>query len=108
MGPQREGDDRQRRARPGYHDPTHGIGGAPPARSALTLRLVLAAVGVTGAIRRPGERPAIVRGRHGRVAQLVRAFASHAKGQGFESLHVHPDAAWTAETLTGPFRFSRP
>jgi cytochrome c biogenesis factor len=46
MGPQREGDDRQRRARPGYHDPTHGIGGAPPARSALTLRLVLAAVGL--------------------------------------------------------------
>ena len=25
----------------------------------------------------------------GRVAQLVRAFASHARGQGFESLHVH-------------------
>ena len=26
----------------------------------------------------------------GRVAQLVRALASHARGQGFESLHVHP------------------
>lgn len=39
-------EDRQRRARPGYHDPTHGIGGAPPARSALTLRLVLATVGL--------------------------------------------------------------
>jgi hypothetical protein len=25
----------------------------------------------------------------GRVAQLVRALASHARGQGFESLHVH-------------------
>lgn len=29
-----------------YHDPTTGIGGAPPARSALTLRLVLAAFGL--------------------------------------------------------------
>jgi len=28
-----------------YHDPTAGIGGAPPARSALTLRLVLASWG---------------------------------------------------------------
>jgi hypothetical protein len=29
-----------------YHDPTAGIGGAPPARSALTLRAVLAAFGL--------------------------------------------------------------
>ena len=29
-----------------YHDPTAGIGGAPPARSALTLRLILAGFGV--------------------------------------------------------------
>ena len=29
-----------------YHDPTGGIGGAPPARSALGLRLVLASFGV--------------------------------------------------------------
>ena len=28
-----------------YHDPTAGIGGAPPARSALTLRLILASWG---------------------------------------------------------------
>ena len=28
-------------------------------------------------------------GAPGRVAQLVRALASHARGQGFESLHVH-------------------
>ena len=34
------------RARPDYHDPTAGIGGAPPAHSALTLRLVLAAFGL--------------------------------------------------------------
>ena len=27
--------------------------------------------------------------RHGCVAQLVRAFASHARGRGFESLHIH-------------------
>jgi hypothetical protein len=29
-----------------YHDPTAGIGGAPPARSALALRLVLAVFGL--------------------------------------------------------------
>jgi hypothetical protein len=29
-----------------FHDPTAGIGGAPPARSALGLRLVLAVFGV--------------------------------------------------------------
>jgi hypothetical protein len=33
------------RGREDYHDPTAGIGGAPPARSALTLRLVLAGWG---------------------------------------------------------------
>jgi hypothetical protein len=30
----------------GYHDPTAGVGGAPPARSALTLRAVLAGFGL--------------------------------------------------------------
>ena len=30
----------------GYHDPTAGLGGAAPARSALTLRLVLATFGL--------------------------------------------------------------
>ena len=35
-----------RRARPGYHDPTAGMAGLAPARSALTLRLVLAAFGL--------------------------------------------------------------
>ena len=34
------------RGRDDYHDPTAGIGGAPPARSALTLRLVLASWGL--------------------------------------------------------------
>lgn len=33
-------------ARWDYHDPTAGFAGAPPARSALTLRLVLACFGV--------------------------------------------------------------
>jgi len=33
------------RAREGYHDPTAGLAGAAPARSALTLRLVLAVFG---------------------------------------------------------------
>lgn len=37
---------RQDRARPGHHDPTAGIGGAAPAQSALTLRLVLAVLGL--------------------------------------------------------------
>jgi membrane protein implicated in regulation of membrane protease activity len=34
------------RGLPDHHDPTAGIGGAAPARSALTLRLVLAAFGL--------------------------------------------------------------
>lgn len=34
------------RARLDHHDPTAGIGGAPPAQSALTLRLVLATFGL--------------------------------------------------------------
>jgi hypothetical protein len=34
------------RSAPGYHDPTYRIGGAAPARSALTLRLVLSVLGV--------------------------------------------------------------
>jgi membrane protein implicated in regulation of membrane protease activity len=40
--------DREDYARglPDHHDPTAGIGGAPPAQSALTLRLVLAALGL--------------------------------------------------------------
>lgn len=37
--------ERDARAREDYHDPAAGIGGAPPARSALTLRLILAAFG---------------------------------------------------------------
>lgn len=31
---------------PDHHDPTAGFGGAPPAQSALTLRLVLATTGL--------------------------------------------------------------
>jgi membrane protein implicated in regulation of membrane protease activity len=34
------------RGLPDHHDPTAGIGGASPAQSALTLRLVLAAFGL--------------------------------------------------------------
>ena len=34
------------RGLPGYHDPTAGLGGAAPARSALTLRLILAVFGL--------------------------------------------------------------
>jgi fatty acid desaturase len=36
----------RRPIRPGVHDPTAGLGGAPPARSALALRLALAAFGL--------------------------------------------------------------
>jgi hypothetical protein len=46
-------DEQSRRTRadyerglPGYHDPTAGYGGAAPARSALTLRALLAAFGL--------------------------------------------------------------
>ncbi len=38
-------EEREARARPGYHDLTAG-GSLPPARSALTLRLVLASFGL--------------------------------------------------------------
>ena len=37
---------RHERGRPDYHDPLAGFGGAPPAQSALTLRLVLASFGL--------------------------------------------------------------
>ncbi|WP_250445995.1 DUF6343 family protein [Actinotalea sp. C106] len=36
--------------RPDHHDPTAGLGGAPPAHSALTLRLVLASFGLVACI----------------------------------------------------------
>jgi Family of unknown function (DUF6343) len=38
--------DGERRDYADYHDPLAGIGGAPPAYSALTLRLVLAIFGL--------------------------------------------------------------
>jgi hypothetical protein len=38
--------DEERQVRPGYHDPTYEMAGAAPARSALTLRLVLATFGL--------------------------------------------------------------
>ena len=44
--PAREERAREERPREDYHDPTAGFAGAPPARSALTLRLVLAAFGL--------------------------------------------------------------
>ena len=43
--PRRTREDYER-GLPGYHDPTAGFGGAPPARSALTLRAVLAGFGL--------------------------------------------------------------
>jgi hypothetical protein len=46
MADQESGPGREDRAREDYHDPTAGFGGAAPARSALTLRLVLAAFGL--------------------------------------------------------------
>ena len=41
----RDNQERYERGLDDYHDPTAGFGGAPPARSALTLRLVLAGFG---------------------------------------------------------------
>jgi adenine-specific DNA methylase len=40
------GEERYRQGLPGYHDPMAGVGGAPLALSALTLRLCLAVAGV--------------------------------------------------------------
>lgn len=37
--------ERFRQGLPDHHDPTAGFGGAPPARSALTLRALLAGFG---------------------------------------------------------------
>jgi hypothetical protein len=45
-GPRRRDRDHYERGLPDHHDPTAGIGGAAPAQSALTLRLVLAAFGL--------------------------------------------------------------
>ncbi len=42
--------ERYERGLPDYHDPTSGWGGAAPARSALTLRLVLAIFGFVLAV----------------------------------------------------------
>ncbi|GAA4426550.1 hypothetical protein GCM10023169_25470 [Georgenia halophila] len=42
--------ERYRHGLPDHHDPTAGIGGAPPARSALTLRLILADIGLIAGI----------------------------------------------------------
>ncbi|MDD9207553.1 DUF6343 family protein [Georgenia sp. 10Sc9-8] len=39
-------DEDYRRGRPDHHDPTGGFAGAPPAQSALTLRLLLAGFGL--------------------------------------------------------------
>lgn len=44
--PRREEPTEYERGLPDYHDPTAGVGGARPAQSALTLRLVLAAIGL--------------------------------------------------------------
>ena len=43
-------EDRYRQGLPDHHDPTAGIGGAPPARSALSLRLALAIFGLVAGI----------------------------------------------------------
>jgi hypothetical protein len=43
--PTSSSDDRFDAARDDFHDPTAGLGGAPPARSALILRLILALFG---------------------------------------------------------------
>jgi hypothetical protein len=45
-GDEGEPRERFRRGLPDHHDPTGGVGGAAPAYSALTLRLVLATFGL--------------------------------------------------------------
>jgi hypothetical protein len=45
-GPRRRNRSDYERGLPDHHDPTAGLGGAAPAQSALTLRLVLAAFGL--------------------------------------------------------------
>src|SRR3954469_10368735 len=43
--PRRRSREEYERGLPDYHDPTAGFAGAPPAQSALTLRLILAVFG---------------------------------------------------------------
>lgn len=50
MSPDRRSRDDYERGLPGYHDPTAGVGGSAPARSALTLRALLAAFGLIFAV----------------------------------------------------------
>lgn len=45
-GRDRPTEEDYRRGRPDHHDPTGGFAGAPPAQSALTLRLLLAGFGL--------------------------------------------------------------
>lgn len=47
--PRRSGDS-ERELQLDYHDPTADIGGAPPAASALTLRALLAGLGLTACL----------------------------------------------------------
>ena len=44
--PRRRSREEYERGLPDHHDPTAGFGGAPPAQSALTLRLILAVFGL--------------------------------------------------------------
>jgi hypothetical protein len=44
--PERRSREDYERGLPDYHDPTAGFAGAAPARSALTLRLILAVFGL--------------------------------------------------------------
>src|SRR4029453_17089892 len=63
---------------PDYHDPTAGFGGAPPAQSALTLRLVLAVFGLVVCV--AGGILFLAAGLPGWTARVLFVFASLARG----------------------------
>ena len=81
--------ERYERGLENYHDPTAGIGGAPPARSALTLRLWLAGFGcvlfVVAAILFAGADAPVAAAACGALAALAAAnlaWVAHRKLRG--------------------------
>jgi hypothetical protein len=81
--------DRYARGMDDDHDPTAGVGGAPPARSALTLRLWLAAfglvvcaVGAVIAARAGAGVLAVVLGVLAAVAAVDLGWVAHRKRRG--------------------------
>jgi len=89
MSKRRRSREEYARGLPDHHDPTAGVGGAPPALSALTLRLWLAGIGAVfcagGAVlaaRADLPAPAAVLAVFAVVALVDLAWVAHRKRRG--------------------------